>query len=313
MAAHTTMKRVATAAVLIPIVLLAVLRAPAWLFALLVTVVALLAADEYMSLATGYGVFPFRRSTFAFTAVGLTLLSATSAVTEGSYRGATALEGHLVFIAVIVLIAAPLVFLLQSMGREDLRTGLPAAAFSVFALAYVLVPMASLVTLRFFERGWFFILFIFFVVWSGDIAAYYIGKSFGRTKLAPRISPGKSWQGAAASFVFSIAVALLLNSHATFIWSVLGSAHLLTTHAGSAVLVPAPPRIVLLLGAVINVAAQLGDLAESMLKRGAGVKDSGTLLPGHGGVLDRIDALLFALPVGMVLFVITSRYFTPVF
>lgn len=313
MAACLTMKRVATAVVLIPLVLIAVLRAPTWLFALLVTVVALLATDEYLGLATGYGVFPFRRATFSFVAIGLALLSATAFVTESNYHQSTSLESHLVFLATIVLLAAPIVFLLQAMGRSDLRTGLPAAAFSVFALAYILVPMASLVVLRFFERGWFFILFIFFAVWGGDIAAYYIGKNFGRTKLAPHISPGKTWQGAAASFIASTAIALLLNSRATFVWSVLGSWHLLTGSAESAVLVPAPARIALLLAAIINVAAQLGDLVESMLKRGAGAKDSGTLLPGHGGVLDRIDALLFALPVGVVVFVITARYFTPVF
>src|SRR5205823_6553233 len=132
----------------------------------------------------------------------------------------------LLLVFLMVLLAAPLIFLLQAMGRADLKTTLPAAAFSVFGLAYILLPLASLAVLRWFERGWFFVLFIFFTVWAGDIGAYYVGKNFGRRKLAPHISPNKSWEGAIASLVWSVVIAVLLNSRATFIWSVLNDAHL---------------------------------------------------------------------------------------
>ena len=307
------MKRVATAALLIPLVLLATLRAPNWLFAILVGLVALLATDEYLGLARGFGVFPFRRSTFLFVVLCFAQLSAAAYLMERRISGVPVLASHLLVAFLVVLLAATLIFLLQAMGRADLKTALPAAAFSVFALGYILLPLASLVALRLLARGWFFVLFIFLTVWAGDIGAYYVGKNFGRTKLAPHISPAKSWEGAVASLLCSVLIGLLLNSRATFIWSVLDDVHLLAPLAGAAVLVPAAAKIAALLAATINIAAQLGDLAESMFKRGAGVKDSGTLLPGHGGVLDRIDALLFAAPVGMVLFVITARYFTPVF
>jgi phosphatidate cytidylyltransferase len=120
--------------------------------------------------------------------------------------------------------------------------------------------------------------------------------------LAPRISPGKSWEGAVASVVSAMIVGLLLFHFSVPIAAALRSIHLLAAndHAGS----EPPSRVSLWLivsfAVCVNATAQLGDLVESALKRGAGVKDSGTLLPGHGGVLDRIDALLFALPVGLV-------------
>jgi phosphatidate cytidylyltransferase len=112
--------------------------------------------------------------------------------------------------------------------------------------------------------------------WVGDIAAYYVGKNFGRHKLAPRVSPGKSWEGAVASLAGSMVFGFFYLNY----------------------LIPqVAPWQSLLLAGVGNVAGQLGDLAESALKRGAGVKDSGTMLPGHGGWLDRVDSTLFAVPV----------------
>jgi len=112
--------------------------------------------------------------------------------------------------------------------------------------------------------------------WAGDIGAYYIGKPYGRHKLAPRVSPNKSWEGSVASVFTSMLVGWLYLSRA---------------------LPEVPLSHVLGLTAVANVAGQLGDLAESAMKRGAQVKDSGAILPGHGGFLDRVDSTLFALPV----------------
>jgi phosphatidate cytidylyltransferase len=114
------------------------------------------------------------------------------------------------------------------------------------------------------------------VNWVGDTGAFYVGRKFGRHKLAPSISPGKSWEGAAASVVTGVAF---------------GMVYLPLTIKGTSLFAAG------LLALAANVAGQVGDLAESAIKRGAGVKDSGTLLPGHGGVLDRVDSTLFALPV----------------
>jgi len=124
-----------------------------------------------------------------------------------------------------------------------------------------------------------------------------VGRSLGRHFMSPRISPKKTWEGALASFVASLAVGALLYNYALPISSALLNAHLIEKRDGFFALEKQPLWPTLLLSAAINVAAQLGDLVESLLKRGAGVKDSGSILPGHGGMLDRIDALLFAAPV----------------
>jgi phosphatidate cytidylyltransferase len=141
------------------------------------------------------------------------------------------------------------------------------------------------------ENGPSLLLFLFFVVWAGDIAALYVGRAWGRRKLAPSISPGKTWEGSAASIVGSVVMGLLL---------VLLAGALARGNFGKLSSVLSFPGSMigwLALAGILNVAAQVGDLIESAIKRGAGVKDSGSLLPGHGGVLDRIDALNVAAPV----------------
>jgi phosphatidate cytidylyltransferase len=147
--------------------------------------------------------------------------------------------------------------------------------------------------------GWFFVLFTLLVVWAGDTFAYYVGRAFGRIPFAPRISPKKTWEGALASVAGSIFFALLLTRFAPGIASGLAKFHLLTAPSGFAQI---SYWVVVAVAVSLNVAAQAGDLLESMMKRGAGIKDSGSLLPGHGGILDRIDALLFAAPVALLLF-----------
>ena len=112
--------------------------------------------------------------------------------------------------------------------------------------------------------------------WIGDTGAYYVGKNFGRHKLAPSVSPGKSWEGAAASAITGVAFGLI---------------YLPLAIKGTSLLVAG------LFALAANVAGQAGDLARSAVKRGARVKDSGSLLPGHGGMLDRVDSTMFALPV----------------
>jgi phosphatidate cytidylyltransferase len=125
------------------------------------------------------------------------------------------------------------------------------------------------------------------VVWAGDIAALYVGRRWGRHKLAPTISPNKTWEGALGSVAGSLLVT----------WLPAGLAICFRVIRLVWLSYPGDYLVLAALAVVVNVAAQVGDLAESALKRSAGVKDSGSLLPGHGGVLDRIDALLLAAPV----------------
>ena len=128
--------------------------------------------------------------------------------------------------------------------------------------------------------GWEMTYFLFALVWIGDIAAYFVGKKFGKHKIAPRISPGKSWQGLAGSIISTAAFSgwiLAIESHYETLHTALG------------------------IGAAFAVLGLLGDLLESYMKRKAGVKDSGTLIPGHGGLLDRVDALLPCAVLGVFL------------
>jgi phosphatidate cytidylyltransferase len=285
------MKRVATAIVLIPIVLVLVLRAPVPLLAAVVAVVAIVSLREYAALVRHHQIHPFSRIVYGFAALAF---AAIAAQTGSTYLVAT--EQMLFGLSAAVVVIAFLL-LAVAMRRESLATGLPAAAAATFGFIYIVVPLAMIVQLRQQGSGAFLILYLLIVVWIGDTAAYYTGRALGRHKMAPRVSPGKTWEGAVGSFVGAIAAGTLVFAYSAQISSGLISAGLL--RPGQAYTPPQIPPLwqFALLSAVINVAAQAGDLAESLIKRGAGVKDSGALLPGHGGMLDRIDALLFAAPV----------------
>jgi len=286
------LKRIATAVVLIPIVLLLILRAPVWALAVVAAVVALLAIHEFLKLTESYCVEPMAWPTYFFTAIFFVALIAEAG-------GETPLLSTAKFLIVLAFAAAivPFVFLTRAMRGAELRSGYPAAAASVFAFTYVALPMGMLVQLRQQWAGAFYVLYLLLVVWAGDIFAYFIGKSMGRHLMAPRISPKKTWEGAAASVVASVVVGWLLFRHALPISSALLNAGLIARRDGLFGLEQPAMGPVILLTIVLNIAAQLGDLVESLIKRGAGVKDSGAILPGHGGMLDRIDALLFAAPV----------------
>jgi phosphatidate cytidylyltransferase len=286
------LKRIATAVVLIPIVLALTLRAPVWAVAAVVALVALLTIHEFLKLTESYGVQPLRLPTYIFTGLFFLLL----AICAG---GETPLLSTGKFLTGMGFAAAlaPFLFLTIAMRRADLRTGYPAAAAAAFGFAYIALPMAMLVQLRQQWAGAFYLLYLLLVVWAGDIFAYFVGKSIGRHLMAPRISPKKTWEGAAASVVASVAVGWALFAHAEQISSALLRVGLITRRDGLFGLEQPAMLPIILLTIILNIAAQLGDLVESLIKRGAGVKDSGAILPGHGGMLDRIDALLFAAPV----------------
>ena len=174
---------------------------------------------------------------------------------------------------------APLVgagMLVRALSRtEGLRAGVLQAAWTVLGVAYVggLLSFGSL--LREAPDGRQFVYFLAFATWAGDIGAYYVGSRLGRRPLAPRISPRKTVEGALGGVGATVLVAAL---GCGWIWPRL------------------PLPTAMWVGGVLAVAGMLGDLTESALKRAAGVKDSGTLIPGHGGALDRLDSLIFGGP-----------------
>lgn len=286
------LKRIATAVVLIPVVLLLILRAPVPVVAVVAAAVALIAAQEFLKLTESYGVQPLRLSTYIFVGLLFLLLAASSAVEAPQVAGLKFLFG-LAFASAI----SPFLFLTIAMRRAQLSAAYPAAAASAFVFVYVALPMAMVAQLRQQVAGAFWLLYLLLVVWAGDIFAYFVGRSLGRHLMAPRISPKKTWEGALASLAASLVVGSLLAGHALQISSFLLHMGLIERRDG--LFGPEKPEAwpIILLTVAVNVAAQLGDLVESLIKRGAGAKDSGTILPGHGGMLDRIDALLFAAPV----------------
>ncbi len=278
--------------VLIPVVLTLILRAPVPVLAVVAGFVALVTIHEFLKLTESYGVSPMRWPTYVFVGIFFLLL-ALNVGNEKPLLSTAIFVYCLGFAAAIV----PFLALTVLMLRGDLRTGYPAAAAAVFAFTYVALPMGMLVQLRQQWAGAFYLLYLLLVVWAGDIFAYFVGKTMGRHLMAPRISPKKTWEGAAASLAASAGVGWAMFHYALPISSALLRVGLIERRDGLFGLEQPALGPVILLTIVLNIAAQLGDLVESLIKRGAGVKDSGAILPGHGGMLDRIDAMLFAAPV----------------
>jgi len=179
---------------------------------------------------------------------------------------------------IFILGIAMLVFV----SRRPLSQALGDIGISTSGLVFVALPLSALVRIEgiiLFGRQ--LLLFTLVFIWVGDTAAYFVGRWFGRTPMATLVSPRKTWEGAAANLLGSLAVGIIFAR-----WLHLDA------------------RSMVMMAGLGNIAGQIGDLLESAYKRSAGVKDSGTLLPGHGGVLDRIDALVLAAPVVWYYFLI---------
>ena len=277
-----TWKRVATAAVLIPVVVgLVLFASTAWVAAAL-GVVVVLALWEYFSLGDAIGHRAYRLWTAA-CALALIYLQWVAA-NDVSYQlifgmsvrrqiaGSTGLPQGVqgAFFLFVLGLAA-----LTLWTKRPLVEALPAAGISSSALLLVAFPLSFAVRLHGLGHdGPWLLLFALAITWANDTVAYFVGRAIGKHPLAPALSPKKTWEGAVAGVVASLLVGWLFS-----LW------------------LKAPVPHLLAMAALGNVAGQVGDLLESAYKRSAGVKDSGGLLPGHGGVLDRIDALILAIPV----------------
>jgi phosphatidate cytidylyltransferase len=246
------MKRILTAVALIPVALYLVFWSPAWAFFLAAAVMGIICYLEYSAIVAKHGI---RRSCVLGVATGLLLL----------------IRPHF---GLLELGGMSLLAFITALRFPNLRDILPHVAAMLLGAIYTFVPWRFAIDLR--RESIHLIFFALALNWAGDSAAFYIGRTFGRHKLLPSVSPNKSWEGTIASILGSAAfgfiyLGLLLKSLGW--WQIA------------------------LLAVIGNIAGQLGDLVESAMKRGAGLKDSGRILPGHGGMLDRVDSSLFAIPV----------------
>jgi phosphatidate cytidylyltransferase len=273
-------KRIVTGAILIPIVVLLVYFGPSWLVAVVAGVVGLLAMIEFFRLTAQMGMHAFRVWTMV-CAAALFYAQWLGGTTEVHRLGSGTeiitnlnLGNYLSNDAVILIFLFGMAFI-GVVTRVAIAEVLPAIASSSAALIFIAWPFSYLVRMDGnLSTGPVLVLFALAIVWSGDTVAYFVGKSMGRTKMAPALSPSKTWEGAIGNIVGSLIVGYCFarwQNGDVMAW--------------------------LATAVLANIAGQVGDLIESAYKRGAGVKDSGAMLPGHGGMLDRIDSLILAAPV----------------
>jgi phosphatidate cytidylyltransferase len=282
------MKRILTATILILAVFALIFFGQLWMITLAAAIIAELAAYEYLKLAA-----------VGAESHGLKLCIPVWWMALGTALAfVVTLPDFPVEAQLPVLSALTIALFAWNGFRSPLIQVLPDTAQGLFGLIYIAYPLTLIPLLWKQEDGPALVVFLMVCVWAGDIAALYIGRAFGKRKLAPRLSPGKTWLGSIASIAGSMLAAGL----------VIFIADTLTARGNTILHISEPLWQSLLLAAVLNIAAQLGDLLESAIKRGAGVKDSGTMLPGHGGILDRIDALLLAAPVLWFILLLKDRF-----
>jgi phosphatidate cytidylyltransferase len=274
--------RILTAAILIAVVVAAVWWGPLWLVAALVMLVTSLALHEFFGLAEKAGARGYLLWT-SFASILLIYAQMLQVEREGmAHRLGTSvvwlrpmsdLQAALKLESVVILFVLGLAVMVMA-SRRPVSEALGAMGSSAAGMLLIALPVSYVVRLRGEENGVALLLFLLALIWVGDTLAYFVGRLVGRNPLAPELSPGKTLEGALANLAGAVVVGAVFTS-----WIAMTTVQMIV------------------LAAAVSVAGQIGDLAESAYKRSAGVKDSGKLLPGHGGMLDRVDSLVFAAPV----------------
>jgi phosphatidate cytidylyltransferase len=266
-------KRLLTALWGIPLIILVIWFGEPWLFTVFIAIWGLLAVIEFFRLVTTLKVAPL----YAFGLVWTLLFIMVRDPHVPPY-----IEPYFDFNLVIPLLftAGAIVSLSALLARKQKFNAFPAWAWTFAGIIYVGWLLGYAVALRGITDGRAWVFLALFCTFGSDTAAYFIGRAVGKHKLAPSISPGKTWEGTIGGLLGAVGVSLLF---------------LLPTPVSLA------PQLswwqAAILGVLVSVFGQLGDLVESLFKRNVGAKDSGTLLPGHGGILDRTDSVMFAIVV----------------
>ncbi len=252
------MNRAISGAIAIPVAAGIVLYGSPWLFFAFVCLLMLIACHEYFSMISGIGI-----EGFPYVGMALSVLLLLTFYLDGRFLTEWGL------VTILSLFAA------WCAREQNVKVAIDQISFTLLGIFYLGGLSGYFLLLRGLDGGQHWILFLFLVIWTGDIAAYYWGRYIGKKPMAPIVSPGKTWEGAIAGIAGNLAAAGLAK-----LWFMTGVS---AVHC-------------LIAALICGIIGQFGDLAESLLKRNAGVKDSGTIIPGHGGILDRVDSLLFAGP-----------------
>lgn len=257
--------RLISSALWILLLWLVILVLPSWVFLLVVVALIGLGLYEFFNMAARKGILVYRY-------FGIVIGCLIPITTYAQFKPTAEIEFMLITAVCLV------VFLLQFTRRET-EQALAGIATTIFGIFYISWLFSFMIKLRFTLPlnldGRYLVLYLLFVTKSGDIAAYFIGSAFGKHQLIPRISPKKSIEGTIGGFIVSFTMAILFKGF----------------------LPPVSAIHIFVLGLLLSLLGQVGDLSESLIKRDCKVKDSGTLFPGLGGVLDLIDSLLFTTPI----------------
>ena len=282
--------RVVSGAVLVVLALTSILYLPQTLFFILLDLVLLFAFREFFQLLAGYhrrNRFDSRVDAGPATPEESSLSLGATETHSGGIRGSGRLGWVCLFLGLLLtwigvfqsswlpayLFLAFLLLMTLSLTVSDVEWRFPSAAGHFFGICYLSFPVCLAVSYQ--KEQPYELLLILLTVAVADIGAFLVGRGWGAHKMAPRISPKKSWEGFLGGMILCVLFSLLY---------------------GSSFLPQRTPIFLTLLALVLGTVATMGDLFESAIKRGAGVKDSGSSIPGHGGILDRVDGLLFALP-----------------
>jgi phosphatidate cytidylyltransferase len=275
-----TLARVLTAAILIPAVVAAVWWAPTFLVAVFAALVMLLALFEFFVLGAHAGIQGYRIWTglcalALFYSQWLAVAKRTAGAEAAPDLARIADLAQILSFEHILLVFVLGVTAIVVFAKQPVNEALGSVSLSAAAILFLAFPLSTIIRIHGLGlEGRKLLLFTLVLVWAGDTLAYFVGRSIGQWPMAPHLSPKKTWEGSVANLAGSLLAAVVFTR-----WLHISPAH------------------VLAMAALANIAGQGGDLLESAYKRSGGVKDSGAILPGHGGMLDRIDALILAAPV----------------